>query len=212
MLEIKDIGHAIYRFPGEKVFVCTKCFQLTSLIQGIERCACEPQWESDDPCSYDPTVSLLCVLCARVRVRKGKPYWWQACGYCSKFNGRLQEKVGRGVFLCRMSPTNYALAKRYGANELAIAEMNANIDGWTLEWNVIFAWGRSKARELWESVPEWAKDDFVGLKSWEARFPRSLELSEQMFLEFAGLTRSETVDAAITEMHELEEQGFFGGV
>jgi len=152
MITVPEIGHAMFRFPHEDLYVCTTCFQLTALVQDWARCACEPAIELDDPLTFDPTVALLCVLCARGAVRKGQPYWWQGCPSCLEFNGQ---------------------------NELALKQMNRTIDKWTPEWESLFQWGRALARELWETVPEWADDKYIGVKAWEAKFPNQLMDSQR---------------------------------
>lgn len=108
--------------------------------------------------------------------------------------------MGRGLGMSRISTTNYAVAKRHSANELDLARMNRHIDDWIKEWESIFNWGRMFAEKLWASVPEWADDKYVGVNAWEAKFPRSLENSEQMFLEYAGLTRFGTLENAYAEV------------
>ena len=186
MITFAEVEHARNRFPNEKLFVCTACFQLTALVQGWARCACEPAIELNDPLAFDPTVALLCVLCARGAVREGQPFWWQGCPCCLEFNGQMEERLNRQFQMSRMSNTNYALAKHFSKSEFELKRMNKFIDRWTTEWESIFKWGRLLARELWETVPEWAEDKYIGVRAWEKKFPISKENTEQAFLRFTG--------------------------
>lgn len=205
MLTVPEIIYAMYRFPKQRLYVCTTCFQLTALVQDWARCACEPAIELSDPMTFDPTVALLCVLCARGAVRKGEPYWWQGCSCCLKFNGQLRARIGEYLQMSQMSSTNYALVEHFAKDELTRRRMNAHIDQWTKEWNVIFQWGKTLAKELWFSVPEWADDRYIGIKAWEAKFPRSPEISEKMFLQFTGWKDMATLDKAFIEQKSRHE-------
>lgn len=199
MITFAEIDHAKNRFPNEKLYVCTTCFQLTALVQGWVRCACEPAIELNDPLTFDPTVALLCVLCARGAVRERRPYWSQGCPCCLKFNGQMAERLNRQIQMSRMSNTNYALAKHFCKNEFELRRMNKFIERWTKEWESIFQWGRWLARELLETVPEWADDKYIGVKAWEKRFPASAENTEQAFLRFTGWPNMASLESATAE-------------
>ncbi|HUW88084.1 MAG TPA: hypothetical protein VMW30_06895 [Candidatus Paceibacterota bacterium] len=109
--------------------------------------------------------------------------------------------------MIRMSSTNYALVEHFAKDELTIRRMNAHVDKWTKEWNAIFQWAHSLAKELWSSVPEWADDRYIGVKAWEAKFPRSPEISEKMLLQFTGWKDMATLDkASIEQKSRLEAE------
>lgn len=199
MITFAEIDHAKSRFPKERLYVCTTCFQLTALVQDWARCACEPAIELSDPMTFDPTVALLCVLCARGAVRKGEPYWWQGCSCCLRVNGQLRARIGATLQMNRMSSTNYALVEHFAKDELTRRRMNAHVDKWTEDWNAIFHWGRTLAKDLWFSVPEWVDDRYIGVKAWEAKFPRSPEISEKMLLQFTGWKDMASLDKAFIE-------------
>jgi len=199
MITFAEIDHAKDRFPNEKLYVCTTCFQLTALVQDWARCACEPTIELPDPITFDPTIALLCVLCARGAVRQQELVWWQGCPSCLKFNGQMQERLNRQIQMSRMSNTNYALAKHFSKTEFELKRMNKYIDRWTREWETIFHWGRCLARELWETVPNWADDKYVGVKAWEKKFPVSPDYTEQAFLRFTGWPDMAALESATAE-------------
>jgi hypothetical protein len=106
-----------------------------------------------------------------------------------------------------MSNTNYALAKHFSKSEFELKRMNKFIDRWTKEWEEIFHWGRLLARELWETVPEWAGDKYVGVRAWEKKFTLSPENTEQAFLRFTGWKDMASLDkASIDQNSRLEAE------
>jgi hypothetical protein len=48
-------------------------------------------------------------------------------------------------------------------------------------------WGSLQARELFESVPEWAKEDHISLEVWQKKFPASKEKSLAALRNYYGV-------------------------
>jgi hypothetical protein len=50
-------------------------------------------------------------------------------------------------------------------------------------------WGLLQARELFESVPQWAKEDYVPLEVWQKKFPASKEKSLAALEKYYGVKK-----------------------
>ena len=50
-------------------------------------------------------------------------------------------------------------------------------------------WGLLQARELFESVPEWAKEDHISLDSWQKKFKASKEKSLAALQKYYGVKK-----------------------
>jgi hypothetical protein len=50
-------------------------------------------------------------------------------------------------------------------------------------------WGLLQARELFESVPQWAKEDYVPLEVWQKKFPASKEKSLAALQKYYGVKK-----------------------
>jgi hypothetical protein len=48
-------------------------------------------------------------------------------------------------------------------------------------------WGLLQARELFESVPQWAKEDYVPLEVWQKKFKASKEKSLDALQKYYGV-------------------------
>lgn len=205
VLTIAGIKYAMSCFPKESLFICTSCFQLTGLVQNTIRCACEPIMELDDPMAFDPTRALLCVLCARARVPGGAPYAWQGCWHCKTLKGRLYKRLGEKVWMEPISANQYEIAKHFSKDEAELTFMTEFLDARAIDWRHIFDWGRNLAVDLWQTVPEWAKEKYIGINAWEKQFPRSVENSEAQLVAFYGLQEFGTLENACAELERRRE-------
>lgn len=204
MWSIKDVARAESLFPNESIYVCTTCFRLTSFNRKWVRCFCEPPVEVVNPESIDPSWVILCVLCARAVAKDSTGLNWKGCPSCLRFNGQLQARIGTEFVMSRVDPAAYVWAKKFESDELARKRQTDVYDLMKRDWERIFDWSLNLARELWQSVPEWANEKYIGAHAWEVKFPHSAEISEQMLLRITG---AESMTALKEAIKKLEERG-----
>jgi len=221
MWTYEDIARAESLFPNESLYVCTTCFRLTSFNRKWVRCFCEPPVEVVNPESFDPSWVILCVLCARAVDTDNTGYNWKACPSCVRFNGQLKGQIGVDLVMTRVDPASYVLAERFGPDEIARKKSANAFDRMKRDWERIFDWSLGLARELWESVPEWANEKYIGAHAWEVRFPHNVEISKQMLLRMSGyksltalkeaLEKLERGDEALSEpdSHDVDKRTYF---
>lgn len=200
MWTIKDIARAESLFPNESIYVCTSCFRLTSFNRKWVRCFCEPPVEVMDPENIDPSWVVLCVLCARAVAVDYSGLNWKACPSCIRFNSQLKGRIGIDLVMSRVDPAVYLWAERFEPNEIARKKVTNAYDQMKRDWERIFDWSLRLARELWQSVPEWANEMYIGAHAWEVRFPHSAEISEQMLLRMTGFESMTDLKEAVGKL------------
>ena len=167
MWTTKDIIRAESLFPNESLYVCTTCFRLTSFNRKWVRCFCEPPVEVVNPESFDPSWVVLCVLCARAVCVDRTGWNDKGCPSCVRFNGKLKGRIGINLVMGRVHPAAYVLAQKFEPDEIARKKTTNSFDRMKRDWERIFAWSLGLARELWESVPEWGNEKYIGVHAWE---------------------------------------------
>ena len=202
MWSIKDIIRAESLFPNESLYVCTTCFRLTSFSRKWVRCFCEPPVEVVNPESIDPSWVVLCVLCARAVALDYTGLNWKACSSCIRFNSQLKERIGIELAMTRVDPVTYVWNEKFEPNEIARKKNTNAYDRMKKDWERLFDWSLQLARELWQSVPEWANERYIGARAWEVKFPHSAAISEQMLLRMSGFESMASLKEAI-EKQEL---------
>lgn len=200
MWTIKDIARAESHFPNESIYVCTTCFRLTSFNRKWVRCFCEPPVEVMYPESIDPSWVVLCVLCARAVDMDRTGMNWKACPSCIRFNSQLKGRIGIDINMSRVDPAAYLWAERFEPDEIARKKITNGFDQMKRDWERIFNWSLHLARELWQSVPEWANEKYIGADAWEVRFPHSAEISEQMLLRMTGYESMTDLKEAVAKL------------
>lgn len=204
MWTIKDIIRAESLFPNESLYVCTTCFRLTSFNRKWVRCFCEPPVEVVNPESIDPSWVILCVLCARAVALDYTGLNWKACPSCIRFNSQLKERIGIELAMTRVDPATYVWNEKFEPNEVARKKNTNAYDRMKKDWERIFDWSLKLARELWQSVPEWANEKYIGAHAWEVKFPHSAAISEQMLLRMSGF---ESMGSLKESIEKLDERG-----
>ena len=167
--------------------VCTSCFHLTNIEKvGTQRCKCEPQFEPEYGMTDCPSGYHLCYICARVETGGISRWSWNACERCKEMNKTMQRRFGFSLMLGRhsiMNGVSIPLTTKLedlgdGVKALiAFAEKSVEISDW----------GILRARELFESVPEWSQKKFVPADEWEKKFPASRKSSLEAFRLYYGV-------------------------
>jgi hypothetical protein len=167
------------------MFICTKCFELTSQGLTTQKCLCEPGERGSQAGVDCPSGVHLCCVCARVQVGGLTRYSWEACDVCRKANTYLVKRGSPG--LGRHSFMN-GLAVSYKDFE------NDTVDQKAMELAEFFnvhqslkKWRIQIARELWKTIVEWSNRKLIPIVEWEARFPPSFENSLTMLREYRVL-------------------------
>lgn len=205
MWTIKDVVRAESLFPNESLYVCTTCFRLTSFNKKWVRCFCEPPVEVVNPESFDPSWVVLCVLCARAVCLDRTGWNDKGCPSCVRFNGQLKGRIGINLVMGRVDPAAYVLAQKFEPDEIARKKTTNAFDRMKRDWEQIFAWSLGLARELWESVPEWGNEKYIGAHAWELEFPHSPAISEQMLLRITGAESMTALREAIEKLEKGDE-------
>ena len=178
-----------------KFSVCTTCLHLTSHAADTQRCACEKQVEPNLGILDCPSGFHLCYICAR-KIAGGISRWsWNACNFCLLINRQLQQDfegsvpLGRHSFMNGFSvPVNAVPVESEAAIRNLVASFSVQVS--------LSDWGQLRARELFESVPEWAPRKDVDLTQWQRKFKASKFLSTAAFKKYFG----------VDELAELKER------
>jgi hypothetical protein len=105
--------------------------------------------------------------------------------------------------MTRVDPAVYVWTEKFEPDDIARRKQTKAFDKMSRDWERIFAWSLNLARELWQSVPEWANEKYIGAHAWEVKFPHSAAISEQMLLRMSGFESM----ASLKEAIEIQEQG-----
>jgi hypothetical protein len=152
------------------LFICTKCFGLTSLGRGMQRCGCE-EYKSYPRIDCSNGYQL-CHLCAASLAGGTGRYSWNVCEACLKFNRILGSKYGASLPLGRHSIMN-GLSIPVSATKEVQEEGIKQLMNFFETLQSIADWGDLQARVLFESIPTWRKETFISLDIWEAKFALS---------------------------------------
>lgn len=152
------------------LFICTKCFGLTSLGRGMQRCGCEEY--KAYPGVDCPNGYQLCHLCAASLAGGIGRYSWNVCKACLKFNRSLGRKYGASLPLGRHSIMN-GLSIPVSATKEVQEEGIKQLMNFFETLQSIADFGDLQARVLFESIPAWRKETFISLDIWEAKFALS---------------------------------------
>ena len=167
--------------------VCTTCFHLTDLTKrSSQRCRCATEERPPSNGVDCPSGFHLCDLCARALAGGTSRWSWNACKSCLNINANTQKSLGFSLPLGRHSIMNgFSVPASAVGKELAagadslVAFVNKSV--------AISDWGLLQARELFESVPQWAKEDYVPLEVWQKKFKASKEKSLDALQKYYGV-------------------------
>lgn len=167
--------------------VCTTCFNLTDLTKrSSQRCLC-PTEEHVERNGVDcPTGFHLCDLCARAEAGGTSRWSWNACKCCLNVNVSTQKSLGFSLPLGRHSIMN-GFSVPISAVSDELAEGVDALLAFVKKSVAISDWGLLQARELFESVPEWAKEEHIALEVWQKKFKASKEKSLRALENYYGV-------------------------
>ena len=167
--------------------VCTTCFRLSNPSRSdSQRCRCEEQVKSNYGVLDCPSGFHLCYICATTVVGGTSRWSWEACKFCLSVNSSTQKKFGFSLALGRHSIMN--------GISIPLKEKLA-VDDKRFEDLVTFAnfsvtlsdWGNLRARELFESVPEWKLLKAVSLEDWQKKFKNDRKTSLEALKNYSGV-------------------------
>jgi len=149
------------------LYICTKCFGLTSIGSGMQRCSCEEYLAY--PGVDCPSGFHLCHMCAALLAGGTGRYSWNVCAVCLKFNRKLETNYGVKLPLGRHSIMNGLAIPLDGPEEKRDGAISQLLNSLELAED-LSEWGYSQARALFESVPTWKEETHILLSKWEAKF------------------------------------------
>lgn len=169
-------------------WVCTTCFDLTSLGQDYQHCKCEPKPDVQIPNVDCPSGFLLCALCAR-NYAGGLSRWsWLVCNQCKsiaahkRING-WNIPIGRHSLMNQISwPTH---VDDQTEREKQVNEMVKFVD----YQKELLAFGKLQSTKLFLSKPELKNEHHVSLFRWRAEFPISEDISKAAVVAFRRQVR-----------------------
>ncbi len=170
---------------SDKIFyICTKCFNLTSLGNGTQRCECEPSKKIEGIDS--PSGFHLCYICC-VRVAGGTSRWsWEACEICLEINKNRKENnqiflpLGRHSVMNGVAiPLNLEKSKwDLAAQELVLfTEVMQELETWCV----------TRAAKMFADVSQWADLRHVRADTWEREFSLPIELEIERSRKLIGV-------------------------
>jgi hypothetical protein len=171
------------KLTTEEYWVCTKCFDLTSLGKDYQHCKCEPEPDIARPKVDCPSGFLLCALCAR-GIAGGLSRWsWLVCSECKEIAvGRTIN--GSNIPIGRHSIMNGGLwpltVESDSEREGQVQEMLKFID---LQ-NELLIFGKFRAKNLFESDQLLEGERHISVFQWKHSFPASEELSRAALAAF----------------------------
>ena len=169
--------------------VCTTCFQLTDLTLGTtQRCRCVEQVKEAFGYLDCPSGFHLCDLCARLQAGGTSRWSWNACDFCRTVNANTQKRLGFSLPLGRHSIMNGFSVPVSAVGE-ELADGAETLVAFMAKSVAISDWGLLKAREMFESVPVWAKESHISLEVWQKKFPASKENSLAALRNYYGVKK-----------------------
>ena len=167
--------------------VCTSCFSLTSLDKtSSQRCRCESQVPVDYGNLDCPSGFHLCYVCARTEVGGYSRWSWEACAFCKAVNSSIQKRFGFSLLLGRhsiMNGVSIPLAIKAAELDSAVLKMVA----FAKSAESLSDWGKLRARELFESVPEWEQKKFIAVEDWQKKFKSDRKSSLEALRLYYGV-------------------------
>ena len=171
--------------------VCTTCYWLSEapirgLHRGPQRCSCEEQVSRKDVSLDCPSGFHLCYICARTKVGGTSRWSWEACNFCLTANSGTHKKFGFSLALGRHSIMNgisIPLREKITADDQRVVDL-LNFANFSV---ALSDWGILRARQLFESVPEWEPLKVVSLEDWQKKFKSSRETSLAALKNYYGV-------------------------
>ena len=166
--------------------VCVACFHLTDLTQkSSQRCMCATEVHVERNGVDCPTGFLLCFVCARTQAGGTSRWSWNACNCCLSVNSSNQKHLGFSLPLGRHSIMNGVSVPLSAVGDELAAGVDALL-AFVSKSLAISDWGLLQARELFESVPEWAKETHIPIEVWQKKFKASKEKSLAALRDYYG--------------------------
>jgi len=164
-------------------WVCTKCFDLTSLGKDYQHCKCEPEPGAPRPKVDCPSGYMLCALCAR-EIAGGLSRWsWLVCEVC-KVNSSHKLFSGSTLPIGRhsiMNKVSWPIEVIDDAErEKQVSEMLRHV-GYQEE---LMKFGKLQAKALLASDFSMEGEAHVSLFQWRHSFPVSGEVSKEAVKAF----------------------------
>ena len=167
--------------------VCVTCFHLTDLTKNSsQRCLCPTEIHVERNGVDCPTGFHLCDVCARGTAGGTSRWSWNACKCCIGVNVNTQKQLGFSLPLGRHSIMN-GVSVPISAVGDELAESTEALIAFVAKSVAISDWGLLQARELFESVPEWAKETHIPIAVWQKKFKASKEKSLAAFQNYYGV-------------------------
>ena len=171
--------------------VCTTCYWLSDAptrgpLRGPQRCSCEEQVKRKDVSLDCPSGFHLCYICATTMVGGTSRWSWEACKFCLGVNSSTQKEFGFGLALGRHSIMNgisIPLREKITADDKRVVDL-LNFANFSVR---LSDWGILRARQLFESVPEWESLKVVSLEVWQKKFKSSRETSLAALKNYYGV-------------------------
>ena len=171
--------------------VCTTCFWLSEAptrgpLRGPQRCWCEEQVKRQDVSLDCPSGFHLCYICATTLVGGTSRWSWEACKFCLGVNSSTQKEFGFSLALGRHSIMNgisIPLREKLAADDQRVVDL-MNFANFSVR---LSDWGTLRARQLFESVPEWESLKAVSLEDWQKKFKNDRKTSLEALMKYYGV-------------------------
>jgi hypothetical protein len=171
--------------------VCTTCYWLSEAptrgpLRGPQRCSCEEQVKRQYVSLDCPSGFHLCYICATTMVGGTSRWSWEACNFCMRVNSSTQKEFGFSLALGRHSIMNgisIPLREKLAADDQRVVDLMdfANFSVRLSDWGIL------RARELFESVPEWELLKVVSLEDWQKKFKNNRKTSLEALKNYYGV-------------------------
>ena len=160
------------KLTTEEYWVCTKCFDLTSLGKDYQHCKCEPKPQIDKPQVDCPSGFQLCALCAR-GVAGGLSRWsWLVCSECKEISvGRTIG--GSNIPVGRHSIMNGDVWPLEVQNESERERQVREVLDFVNLQNELQIFGKARAEALFRNELLLHGEEHVSVFQWKLSFPSS---------------------------------------
>jgi hypothetical protein len=165
--------------------ICTTCFELTSLGQTYQHCACETPTESLKTKSDCPNGFLLCQLCARQTTGGRSRFSWLVCPTCKV----AADKAAKHKIFLAIARHSQMLGMVWSTPTTDVYAIKVAIEKDQLDsgQKKLKEFGIKQAKELYASNPNWAAVTHIPIADWRNQFPTSSLNSRSAILAFFGL-------------------------